>query len=320
MRSSHQPVVSHRRLPFALVAGIAAVAIGVAWWPGLSGGQAAHHPVLDGVHIAWPAEGESAIAVNGDPQRFSRPAGKPLPIASVAKVMTAYVVLRHHPLGAGAAGFSMTLTDADAQLSITDSAEGQSFVPVQSGEVLTERDALEALLLPSANNIAMALATYTSGTVAAFVAEMNHQAALLHMTHTTYTDPSGYADTTVSTARDQLRLARLVMKNPAFAQIVAMPTAVLPVVGMVRNTNALLGRDGFVGGKTGSDSAAGGCLMFDAVRLIHGHRYRFIGVVLGQRDGALIAAGLDAADDLVNSITARLAAQRPHTKASGAER
>lgn len=308
-----------RRWPLVVIGGLAAAAVSVAWWPALSGGRPAHHAVLDGVHIAWPTAGESAIAVNGDPQRFSRPAGDPLPIASVAKVMTAYLVLQQHPLGTNAAGFTMVMSPADAQLSITDSAEGQSFVPVQAGEVLTERDALEALLLPSANNIAIALANYTAGSVDAFVNEMNQQAATLHMTHTTYTDPSGYADTTVSTARDQLRLARVAMKDSAFAQIVAMPSAVLPVVGPVKNTDTLLGRDGFVGGKTGSDSTAGGCFMFKAIRDVDGHRYTFLGVVLGQRGGPLIDAGLKAADDLVNSVTARLAAhlQRQHATAGG---
>jgi D-alanyl-D-alanine carboxypeptidase (penicillin-binding protein 5/6) len=309
-----------RRWPLAVIGGIAATAIGVAWWPGLSGGHPSRHAVLDGVHIAWPTEGESAIAVNGDPQRFSRPATERLPIASVAKVMTAYVVLRRYPLAIGADGFTMVMSPADAQLSVTDSAEGQSFVPVQAGEELTERDALEALLLPSANNIAMALASYTSGSVDAFVAEMNAQAATLHMTHTTYTDPSGYADTTVSTARDQLKLAQVVTKNATFAQIVAMPAAVVPFVGTVKNTNTLLGRDGFVGGKTGSDSAAGGCFMFKAVRVIGGHRYTFLGVVLGQHNGPLINAGLDAADDLVDSVAMRLAAEQPRQNAAARHR
>lgn len=310
MRFTDRYNAAGRRWPLVVIVGFMAVAVGVVWWPGPSGGRPARHAVLDGVHIAWPTTGESAIAVNGDPQRFSRPAGDPLPIASVAKVMTAYIVLQHYPLDANATGFSMVMSQEDAELSATDSAEGQSFVPVQAGDVLTERDALEALLLPSANNIAIALANYSAGSVDAFVDEMNQQAASLHMTHTTYTDPSGYDDTTVSTARDQLKLARVAMANHTFAQIVAMPEAVLPAVGVVKNTDTLLGRDGFVGGKTGSDSAAGGCFMFKAVREVRGHRYTFLGVVLGQRGGPLIDAALVAADDLVNSITRRLTMQR----------
>ena len=72
-----------------------------------------------------------------------------------------------------------------------------------------------------------------------------------------------------------------------------MPATILPVVGRVKNTDTLLGRDGFVGGKTGSDSAAGGCFMFKAIRVVGGHRYTFLGVVLGQHDGPLIEAGLN---------------------------
>ena len=63
-----------------------------------------------------------------------------------------------------------------------------------------------ALLLPSANNVAVMLARYVSGSTGAFVDEMNATAASLGMTGTRYTDPSGYEPTTVSTAVDQLRL------------------------------------------------------------------------------------------------------------------
>jgi hypothetical protein len=117
-------------------------------------------------------------------------------------------------------------------------------VEVVAGEVLTERQALQALLLPSANNIAYILARWDAGGRAAFVARMNQAAAQLGMAQTRYTDPSGLDPTTVSTAADQVTLARAAMEVPALAQIVAMPQAMLPVVGLVKNVNALLGQDG----------------------------------------------------------------------------
>ena len=49
------------------------------------------------------------------------------------------------------------------------------------------------------------------------------------------------------------------MQVPALAAIAGMPTAVVPVAGVIRNTNTLLGQDGIVGLKTGSTQAAGGC-------------------------------------------------------------
>jgi serine-type D-Ala-D-Ala carboxypeptidase (penicillin-binding protein 5/6) len=122
------------------------------------------------------------------------------------------------------------------------------------------------------------------------------------MTHTRYTDPSGYDDATVSTAADQVRIVDRAMRLPVFASIVATPSATLPVAGTVHNTNTLLGYDGFVGVKTGSDDAAGGCFAFRAIRWIDGKRTTITGVVLGQPGNNQIAAGLAAADAMADRI------------------
>ena len=194
----------------------------------------------------------------------------PAPIASVAKVMTAYLVLRDHPLQVGEDGPSITLTDVDVVDTDDRRRHDESFVPVVGGEQLTERQALQALLLPSANNIAATLARWDAGSVDRFVAEMNATAQSLGMTNTHYTDPSGYDDATVSTAADQMRIVDRAMRLPVFANIVATPIATLPVAGTVHNTDTLLGHNGFVGVKTGSDDAAGGCFAFRAIRWIAG--------------------------------------------------
>jgi serine-type D-Ala-D-Ala carboxypeptidase (penicillin-binding protein 5/6) len=131
------------------------------------------------------------------------------------------------------------------------------------------------------------------------------------MTHTRYTDPSGYDDATVSTAADQVRIVERAMRLPAFASIVATRSVALPVAGTVDNTDTLLGYDGFVGVKTGSDSAAGGCFAFRAIRRIHGKRTTITGVVLGQPGGDQIAAGLAAADAMVDRIAGQGAGAGP---------
>jgi D-alanyl-D-alanine carboxypeptidase len=92
------------------------------------------------------------------------------------------------------------------------------------------------------------------------------------------------------------------MRLPVFASIVATPSATLPVAGTVHNTNTLLGHNGFVGVKTGSDDAAGGCFAFRAIRWIDGKRTTITGVVLGQPGHNQIAAGLAAADAMVDRI------------------
>lgn len=129
--------------------------------------------------------------------------------------------------------------------------------------------------------MARILAQWDAGSVSAFVTRMNAQARELGMSQTRYTGPSGLASTTVSTARDQLVLVRKAMAIPAFARIVAMPAADLPVAGTVENFDYDAGRDGVTGVKTGSDSAALGCWAFADRRIAGGEARVIYGVVLG---------------------------------------
>jgi D-alanyl-D-alanine carboxypeptidase (penicillin-binding protein 5/6) len=249
----------------------------------------------------WPAYGQAAVQV-GQSQVQAGPNQHAAAIASVAKVMTAYLVLRDHPLRPGQDGPTITLTDADVADTDRRRRQHESVVSIAAGEQLTELQALQALLLPSANNIAAVLARWDAGSADRFVARMNATARSLGMTHTRYTDPSGYDDATVSTAADQVRIVDRAMRLPVFASIVATPSATLPVAGTVHNTNTLLGLNGFVGVKTGSDAAAGGCFAFRAVRWIDGKRTTITGVVLGQPGHDQIAAGLAAAAAMVDRI------------------
>src|SRR5580765_7290418 len=249
----------------------------------------------------WPPDGQAAVQI-GQSQVQAGPNQHAAPIASVAKVMTAYLVLRHHPLRPGEDGPTIALTDAD--VADTDRRRGreESVVSIAAGERLTERQALQALLLPSANNIAAVLARWAAGSTDRFVAQMNATARSMGMTRTRYTDPSGYDDATVSTAADQMRVVDRAMRLPVFASIVATRSVTLPVAGTVHNTNTLLGQDGFVGVKTGSDEAAGGCFAFRTIRWIDGKRTTITGVVLGQPGHDRIAAGLEAAEAMVDRI------------------
>jgi D-alanyl-D-alanine carboxypeptidase (penicillin-binding protein 5/6) len=262
------------------------------------------HRAASGVAVpgtVWPEYGQAAVRI-GQSRIQAGPNQHAAPIASVAKVMTAYLVLRDHPLGVGEDGPTITLTDADVADTDRRSRQRESVVPIVAGEQLTERQALQALLLPSANNIAAVLARWDSGSAARFVAHMSATARSLGMTRTRYTDPSGYDDATVSTAADQMRIVDRAMRLPAFASIVATPSATLPVAGTVHNTNTLLGRNGFVGVKTGSDEAAGGCFAFRTIRVVHGKRTTITGVVLGQPGRDLIDGALATADAMVDRI------------------
>lgn len=258
------------------------------------------------IGLAWPSAGEAAVAVPGVGMLGSRRGDRTVPIASVAKVMTAYVVLRDHPLGPGDGGPAITVTPADVAVYQADAAAGESVAAVAVGERLSERQALEAMLLPSANNVATMLARWDGGSLGAFVAKMNDWARALRLKHTGYADASGVDSATVSSADDQVRLAMAALRMPVFAQIVSMREARLPVAGMLFNRDALLGRDGVFGVKTGFTSAAGDCFVFAAHERVGAHVIVVIGAVLGQpavpAQPATNAAALRATLALLTSI------------------
>jgi serine-type D-Ala-D-Ala carboxypeptidase (penicillin-binding protein 5/6) len=252
--------------------------------------------------VRWPQQGQAAFVL-GDGRPTASPHEQPVAIASLAKVMTAYLILRHYPLSGAQDGFTITVSEDQTQAE----AQGQSVVAVRAGEQLTERQLLEALLIPSGNNIARMLATGVAGSETRFVAEMNAEARALGMDHTIYTDPSGFDPSTVSTAADQLRIFERAMRFPVFRQIVAMPSVTLPIAGTVTNYNPLIA-EGYAG-KTGSDSAAGGCLAFFTHVTVGGRGLTAVGVVMGQGQGSdtsvILAAAGEAATQLVDSVARR---------------
>jgi D-alanyl-D-alanine carboxypeptidase (penicillin-binding protein 5/6) len=258
----------------------------------------------------WPGGAEAAIGLPRIGLLGVHGGSRPVPIASLAKIMTAYVVLGGHPLPAGGAGPAITVTAADAAAYAGDQRRGESVVRVVPGERLTERQALEALLIPSGNNIAALLARWDTGSEGVFVAKMNARARQLGLRGTRYADASGADPATVSTANDQFALTLRALQIPAFRQIVAMPQVTLPVAGLAYNVNAALGHDGIVGVKTGSTSQAGGCLAFAAIRTVAGSPVMIVGVVLGVQATAAqpseLSGVISASENLLGSVAAGL--------------
>lgn len=257
--------------------------------------------------LPWPDGVHAALEVPGIGRLPGRASDVPVPIASVAKVMTAVVVLRARPLGAQEAGPQIPVTDADVADYRKRVGTGESLLPLSPGQVLTQRQALEALLVPSANDVATMLARWVSGSVPAFVTAMNDTARAMGMRSTRYTDPSGLDPSTVSSADDQVLLAGQALALPALADVVAKPAADLPGLGRVRNYNALLGELGVVGVKTGSTRAAAGNLVFAARRMVAGREVTFLGAVFSAGAGRAPLAALDQA--IAVSRTALAAAQ-----------
>lgn len=244
--------------------------------------------------VPSPANGGFLLRAADGTELASTAADVPRPIASVAKVMTALVVLQAHPLDAGADGPALTLTDQDVTFYRDELAGDGSVVPVSAGEVLTERQLLLALLLPSANNIADTLAAWVSGGIAAFVARENSAAAALGMSATHFDDASGVSASTVSTPRDLVRLAAAALAVPALAGLVQTQTATLPDGTSLRNLDILLAVGGdWLGLKTGWTPVAGGCLLFAARHLYSAAApmLTLYGAVLGQPPDASVDAG-----------------------------
>jgi D-alanyl-D-alanine carboxypeptidase (penicillin-binding protein 5/6) len=237
--------------------------------------------------LPWPRQGQAALAVEGLGLVASHglEAG-PQPIASTTKVMTAHLILEHHPLKDGEDGPTLTLTAADEARYGEAIGDDESAVEVHNGEQITERELLEGLLLPSANNFAEILAAWDAGSLPAFIAGMNAEAQKLGMAETHFDDSSGLSPKTVSSATDMLILAQAAMANPVFAQIVSQKTAKLPVVGEVESTNELLGEPGVIGIKTGNTDEAGYCLVFAAKVGDGSTPHTVYGVVLGQPTSA----------------------------------
>ncbi len=250
--------------------------------------------------IPWPDQGQAAVgaAVGGQGSGVlaASPNATPQPTGSVAKVMTALVVLEERPLRVGEQGPTILVTEQDVQDYRQMLAQGQSVVPVVAGEVLTEYQALQGLLLPSANNFALMLARWASGSLQQHLDRMSAEARRLGMTQTAFADASGFSPQTRSTPSDLIRLGEAAMRNPVIAQIVDQPEAVLPVAGVVYNVNAVLGQDGIVGIKTGNTPEAGGCYLFAATdRLDDGREILLFGAVQGMetlRDAFVAAEAL----------------------------
>ena len=236
--------------------------------------------------IPTPSRGSFALSTSTLGTVAGYNASVERPTGSVAKAMTALVVLDALPLAPGVDGPSRTMTAADVQLYRQAVASGGSNLPVRAGEILSERDLLLALLLPSADNIAESLAVWVSGNRTAFIARLNAKAAALGMAHTHYADPSGLSNKTVSTAADLVLLAKAVIENPTLASLVVVQQATLPDGTVLHNLDIGLQQEPYwLGIKTGWTGAAGGCLLFAAERSYGGDEDLTVtvwGAVLGQ--------------------------------------
>lgn len=251
------------------------------------------------VTIAWPDDAQAAVGAVGYGELGSNGTQKQLPTASVAKVMTALAVLKQHPLKAGEQGPTITISQDDVDEYARTVAMDGSNVPVSLGEEISEYQALQALLLPSANNMAHTLARWAYGSDEKYLTFVNNFAKSLGMQQSYFDDASGFSPKTVSTAQDLVKLAVNAMDNPVIAEIAAQTDATIPVAGRIYNVNMLLGKDGIVGVKTGNTEEAGGCFMAAAVRVVNGQKITAVSVIMGSPN---LYTALKNSVPLINSV------------------
>ncbi|MGW4818382.1 D-alanyl-D-alanine carboxypeptidase [Streptomyces sp. NPDC004227] len=264
----------------------------------------------DQVKLPWPDEGQGWMDVDGVGTMDHFGEQKPVAIGSVAKTMTAYVILRDHPLKDGEEGPKIEIDATAEKEGGYDKAGESTLNTMKVGDSLTEKQALSAVMIPSANNIARLLARWDAGSEAEFVKKMNATAKELGMANTTYTDPSGLKETTVSTAEDQVKLGNAAMKIPAMVAITSAASWTDPTGKYWNNYNELPYAIGAIGIKTGSTTAAGGNLLFAAHKQVGGRTVTIVGAILGQHKGQSIL-------DTVNAVskTALVAAKDVPTSA-----
>ncbi|MEU4327865.1 D-alanyl-D-alanine carboxypeptidase family protein [Nonomuraea dietziae] len=277
-----------------LLTGIAAFALVVGFSPSVQAERDTTPAV--GARSAYVVDSEGTV-------HFGKRETRRVPVASLVKVMTAYVVLRDGDLGD-----VVTVTKADVRHAADN---GATSAALRAGEQVTTRDLLYGLMLPSGADAANALArTYGPGK-SAFVAKMNAAARSLGLRDTLYTNADGLPSPRnggYSTAADQARLVGIALKDETFGTVVSKRTYRVAKSAVHRahtwtNTNKLLGKaDGVLGVKTGFTTKAGFCLAFAAER----NGRRVVGVLLGDQDARRFTTAtrlLDFAEEQIATTT-----------------
>ena len=231
--------------------------------------------------LPWPAKGAGAVAATDIGLLAVGGPTTPQPMFSVAKIMTALVLLEDKPLKVGEQGPTITVDAADVAVYQARLAATESVVKVQAGEQLTEYQALQGLLIPSGNNIGVLLSKWDVGSEAAMVAKLNARARSLHLLNTTFDDVSGASVKSVSVPSELALLGGLAIKDPVIASIVSQVQAVLPVAGVVYNVDYVLGQENIVGIKTGSSPDGGANFVFASAHSVEGRPVMILGAVMG---------------------------------------
>jgi D-alanyl-D-alanine carboxypeptidase (penicillin-binding protein 5/6) len=214
-----------------------------------------------------------SIDIDADVELYAQNEDSPLEPASTTKIATALLFVRN-------------VEDLDQTVTIEPgdvSGDGESNMGLQAGDIVTFRDLLYGLLLPSGNDAANAVARVIGGQLLAakgktgdpvqrFIDEMNALATELKLEHTHFLNATGlHQDGHVTSARDLATLARMTFTQRTIRDVIKEPSYVFTYQGPHQReatieTSVLMkkeGVDGVVGGKTGTTTEAGACLVLE---------------------------------------------------------
>lgn len=233
--------------------------------------------------LAWPGRGETAVGILDSSVLETHGKQKPTPTASTAKLITSLVVLQKKPLQPGEQGPMITLGKSDVAIYDRYFAEGGSLVQIKEGEKISEYQMLEAILLPSANNMADSLAIWAFGSLKAYAAAANEYLESQGIKNTRVgSDASGFSPDTKSTASDLVKIGELAMDNPVLTKIVGEKSASgIPVAKTIKNRNLLLGTSNIVGIKTGNTDEAGGVFVSASHAKLNGKTVTIVTSLMG---------------------------------------
>ncbi|WP_105565800.1 D-alanyl-D-alanine carboxypeptidase family protein [Microbacterium halophytorum] len=261
-----EPLVPrHRRSPLPIIAPIvtAAVLAGVyvgacALWP-----LGALEPQVDqasiespegaALELAWPNDGTAAVSVVEAGSDITASGDDAVVMASITKLVSVLMVLERAPLEVGEDGPSYDWTYDDVPVYHDPYVfTGQSRLEFPIDGSLTEYQMLQGVLLGSANNYIDRLVDEVFGSREEFLAAVPGWLEENNLETVSVVDASGIDWGNTASAADMARLGRLALENPVVAEIVAQKSAEIPGAGEVENSNPLIGDEGVIGVKTGT--------------------------------------------------------------------
>lgn len=235
------------------------------------------------VSIRWPERGTAAIgSLDGVRSLASIHGDTQVPTASTIKLLTALVVLEQKPLGPNETGEDIYFGAEDTERLRIVESQGGVVLEIPRDSTITYREALDATLVMSANNIADKLAIWAFGSIDAYTKAAKVYTVTHGLNQTLVTDASGLASSTVTSAMDMIEIARLAASSPVIAAISKQQQVVLASGRVITNTNDLLASGVAIGLKTGHTNEGGYCMVASKTLRLYGRDKTLLVAVFGQ--------------------------------------